>query len=371
MVTTRLIAPLILSPLVLTAALLPACESSKTTASPRPSAKAPAMKATGAAAQRDALPVPTAVERSALRERALQLVDEYSRHPKDEVRLIAADAAQLAPTRLQETLRRCLRDPSIPVRTTALISVGKAGVQDFAPEAASLTRDESPFVQCAAIYAAAKLHQPGNPSPVDRSPLAYHLLNDPTTRVRAHAAFILGELGDPSALPLLRDAGKAKITRARPIELTLMQLQIAEAMVKLGDDAPLEGLRAALYPSRAEDLEASALAIQILGEVKDRGSIDNLKYLSAELVAGRYQPAEIRLEIARALAKMDVREGGFLADQFAGSPEVPLRMQAAGVYGFTAQPSDFRVLEAMLDDPSDLVKASAASALLRASTLNP
>lgn len=64
--------------------------------------------------------------------------------------------------------------------------------------------------------------------------------------------------------------------------MRLLQLQLAEAMVKLGEDDQIATIRAALYPSRPEDLEATALAVQIIGQVKDRGSIDELIYLSAK-----------------------------------------------------------------------------------------
>src|SRR5690606_25134635 len=123
-----------------------------------------------------------------------------------------------------------------------------------------LVRDESPMARLAAVYA---LHRCGDTSPdADLTPLGAALW-DESPRVRAHAAFILGEIGDPSAIPMLRDSLRAPANRVSRSEVRLTQLQIAEARIKLGDEEPLHEVRAALYPSRPDDLEATALAAQI------------------------------------------------------------------------------------------------------------
>ena len=77
----------------------------------------------------------------------------------------------------------------------------------------------------------------------------------------------------------------------------------------------MDTVRSALYPSRPEELEATALAVQIIGEVHDRGAIDQLIYLVDE-ETDRPMPAEVRLAVAGALAKLGLREGGFIADEY-------------------------------------------------------
>jgi hypothetical protein len=50
----------------------------------------------------------------------------------------------------------------------------------------------------------------------------------------------------------------------------MMELQISEARVKLGDEEALIDIRAALFPARSEDLEATALAAQIAANCAPR-----------------------------------------------------------------------------------------------------
>ena len=107
------------------------------------------------------------------------------------------------------------------------------------------------------------------------------------------------------------------VPRASDTEIKLMQLQVSEALVKLGDDENVQSIRAALYPSRPEELEATALAVQILGQVRDKGSSGAMIHLAeTKDAAGRPLPAEIRLGIAAALAKLGSPQGGFIADEF-------------------------------------------------------
>ena len=119
-----------------------------------------------------------------------------------------------------------------------------------------------------------------------------------------------------------------------------MQLQMAEAMVKLGDLDRIEAIRAALQPARPEDLEATAVAVQILGELGDKRPIDQLVYLSAyrDPTSKAPFPAEVRMQVASSLAKLGLDKGGFIADEFLKNPDPALRAQAAGVYGDTGRP---------------------------------
>src|SRR5690606_36182729 len=220
-------------------------------------------------------------------------------------------------------------------------------LKQHVPLVRPLLTDTSPYVRASAIYA---LNRCGER--VDPSPLASILLRDPSPRVRSHVAFLLGEMGDPSALGLLREAARTQIPLAAPAEVRLMHLQIAEAMVKLGDESQISTIRAALYPSRPEDLEATALAVQILGQLRDRGSIDELIFLSARRdQTGQYWPAEIRLGVAGALARMGLNQGTFLADEYADSPIPALRAQSAFVYGQIGRTENLPKLAYLMEDP--------------------
>lgn len=303
------------------------------------------------------------IAQAALRERAFETLASAATNDDPRIRANAMEAAGLSPTRNAKVLRLGLQDPSIAVRSVAAISVGDAKAASLVQDVRPLLEDSSPFVRCSAIFAMVRCGEM-----VDRRDLARALLDDPSTKVRSHAAYILGELGDVSALPLLRQSLRMKPARASQIEINLFQLQVAEALVKLGDEDQLEPLRAALYPSRPEDLEATALAVQILGTVKDKRSIDQLIYLSATRdTEGQMMPAEVRLAIASSLARMGLRQGDFIADEFVDDKKVVLRSQAAFVYGETGTPTNLGVLDRLLNDPEWSVRVAAAASVVKIS----
>lgn len=302
------------------------------------------------------------IAQSSLREDALEMLMGFFADPNPLVRANAIEALAPAPGRLVAILPDALVDQNEAVRSVAAMLVGRLAIKDLAGEIRPLMNDGSPYVRAAAIYA---LERCG--VDVDLSPLAWLLLNDPSPRVRAHVGYILGELGESSATPLLREAVGAAMPRADQSQIRLLHLQLAEAMIKLGDDAQLETVRAALYVARPEDLESTALAVQIIGEVKDRGAIDHLKYLAAyRNERGQFMPAEVRLAVGGSLAAMGIREGGFLADEYAENPIAALRAQAAFVYGQTAQPGALEAISRLMQDPEPLVRLAAAAAVLQA-----
>lgn len=296
-----------------------------------------------------------------LRERALALLERAAADPNPALRANAIEGLTLAPARAQAIVSRALRDENVGVRSVAAMTVGRAPLPALAEEARTLASDAAPFVSCAAIFAMNK-----NGINADRTPLATSLLNDPSTRIRSHAAFILGELADPSALAPLKEAARRPVSQASESEYKLMQLQIAEAMVKLGDSTQLNTLRAALYPSQPGELEGTALAVQILGQLRDRESIPNLVYLSARRDSGgRPMPAEVRLAVAAALARMGMNQGDFVADEFFADRNPALRAQAAYVYGETALSTNLAKLAKLMDDQDGAVRVAAASAIIK------
>ncbi len=309
------------------------------------------------------LEAPGAIETAKLREQALGILADSAGSESPERRANAIEGLTAVPSRLRSLLPGALLDENLGVRTVAAMAVGKLRINQLTHAVRPLVRDESPMARLAAVYA---LHRCGDTSPdADLTPLGAALW-DESPRVRAHAAFILGEIGDPSAIPMLRDSLRAPANRVSRSEVRLTQLQIAEARIKLGDEEPLHEVRAALYPSRPDDLEATALAAQILGLVGDRRSIDQLIYLTARKdEVGHLMPAEIRLAAAGSLARLGVRQGGFLAREYAGSDRPVLRAQAAHVFGQTGLPENLPALAVMLSDPDPMVQTAAAAAVLQ------
>lgn len=298
------------------------------------------------------------IERSTLRERALAILEEAATSENALLRANALEALHTAPTRIERFVRAGLADENLGVRYTAAMTVGELELRGLTPFIQPLRDDPSPSVEGAAIFALRRLGRDVNPTPLAA------LLRHQDVNVRARGAFILGELGDPSAIPMLKDAAKSSAPLARRVEDRILRLQIAEALVKLGEAEAVETVRAALYPSRPEDLEVAALAVQIIGEVGDRRSIDQLVYLTARTDEQR-MPAEVRLAAAAALAKLGNPRGDFIADEYRDDSLPAIRAQAALVYGETAGSEGLQALADMLDDESPLVRVAAAAGVLK------
>lgn len=330
--------------------------------SSKPAPAPAAQKAAVSAQTPPPVPVTDRIATTALRERAIELIEQLSQSSDPQVRANACEAASYAAPRLQDVITRALHDPSPGVRSVALMSVGRARLTGLAGEANSLLNDQTPQVRAGAIYALARCDME-----VSRTPLAGMLLDDPSPWVRRHAAYVLGELGDPSAVALLRSAANDPFKAASAEQYKNFQLQIAEAMAKLGDPKARQVIRAALYPSRPEELEATALATQIIGEIKDREAIDQLVVLSAYRDgAGNMYPGEIRLGVASSLAQMGNAKGGFIADEYSGSDRVELRAQAATVYGLIGGGDSLGRLKVLMEDPAPTVRVAASGGVLRA-----
>lgn len=298
---------------------------------------------------------------SQLREQAVQMLVAAAGSTSPEERANACEALLLAPGRLESLLPGLLRDGNLGVRAVAAGAVARGKFTKWIEEVRPLLNDPSPMVRAMAVFAMVRCGADANPTALGR------LLQSSEPRVMAQAAFVLGELGNASAMPMLREAAVRGNVRADQSELRLAHLQIAEALVKLGDTDALHELRAALYPSRPEDLETAALAAQILGQVRDKGSMTQLMYLTAQLdPQKRRMPAEVRLAAAGALARLGNANGSFIADEFAGSAQPPLRAQAAFVYGETGKADNLpRLAELMSSDPAPLVRIAAAHAILK------
>ncbi len=306
------------------------------------------------------------VQASIAREDAIDLLVNEAGSDAALVRANAIEALEGVPGRLDEAVARALYDHNEGVRTVAAMVVGRARLEQFALAVDTLRDDPSPFVRASAIYALRRLGRDTDPTP-----LAGMLLEHNNARVRAHAAFVLGELGERSAMPLLRTASMSPAPRATAGEQRHLELQISEAMIKLGDDKELQTIRAALFPSRPEQLEATALAVQIIGEVGDRGSIDQLIYLAAYRGQGQQvMPAEVRLAIADSLAKLGLRDGAFIADEYRSSEIDAVRAQSAAVYGRTRQPENLGKLQQMMGDQAAIVRVAAASGVLEVTAEN-
>jgi len=294
-----------------------------------------------------------------VREQAIDLLLQAAGSAEPLLRANAIEALHAAPERLEPVVRRGLGDENQGVRFVAAMTVGRQRLTSLAGRVEPLLADDSMSVRAAAIYA---LRRCGRKA--DLNPLAGMIMSaDPT--VKANAAMVLGELGDRSAVPMLREAVGRESPRASRARVKIVDLQIAEAMVKLGQESQLEVIRAALF-APVEQGEITVLACQMCGQLRDEAYAPSL--LDKATREGRRQePAEIRLAAAGALAQMDPRRAPIEVPMaYVGSDRPELRVQAAATLG--SFPADERVLESvrgLMDDPDPMVQVAAAGAILR------
>jgi HEAT repeat protein len=295
-----------------------------------------------------------------LREQAAGVLLDYAERGTPEEKANAMEGLISMPARLEPVVRANLRSANTGVRTVAAMAAGKARLARLNDSVRPLLDDSTPQVRAAAIFALMR-----NGASVDPSLLGA-MLDDPDTRVRSHAAFILGELRNKTAVPMLLEASGAPAMRTDPQLDRLMRLQIAEALVKLGREDAIHEVRAALYPARPEDLEACALAVQILGQVKDQQVKSQLQMLSSERYDnGNPMPIEVRLAAAASLARMQENGPAAMAQGLLGAESAPQRAQAALVLGETGQKDWLPSLAPLLSDQVPLVRIAAAAAILK------
>ncbi len=193
--------------------------------------------------------------------------------------------------------RHGLLDANAGVRFVAAMSIGMNQFADAVALVHPLLRDPDDSVRAAAIFALAK-----NGHDVDLNPLAT-LLAEGDLTTRANVALVLGHLGDPGAIPMLREALGWSSPLASLQEQRICQLQIAEAMIMLGEESAVTRVRPHLFATSPADGEVAVLAIQILGRVKARRYAPDL----LNIVNSRNQytrSAEMRLAAMGALAQM-------------------------------------------------------------------
>lgn len=312
---------------------------------------------------------PDNLTKSATREKALQILEEMAFDSSPLLRANAIEGLQPTPARVEPIARAALVDENLGVRFVAAMTIGKLKLAGAAAACKPLLQDSSPMVRAAALYA---MHR--NKIEANQTELGV-MLTSADTRVRSQAAFVLGEIGNRSAIPMLKEAARND-SGADPAGMRLFKLQVTEALVKLGESGASASLDAALYPKMPEEFEAAVLATQIIGEVKSERAIWQLVNLvetkapdassAANTNSSDYlYPRELRLAAATALAKMGYPDGVFVADELRNTPEPVVRAQCAFLYGATRNTAYLGILREQMDDPSPIVQVSAAAAALR------
>jgi len=293
-----------------------------------------------------------------LRTNAISLLMQAAESTNPLLRANAVEALQYAPDYLQRYIPALLHDDNRGVRYITAMTVGRNSLTDHKDRLEALLHDHSPSVRAAAIYA---LRQSGEP--VDPSPLSDMLMSrDP--EIRANAANVLGELGNRSAIPMIRLAVGAPMSQATPARVKMVELQLAEALAMLGgSEKDYHPIHAALY-ARPEEAELTVLACQICRRLGDEGVSSDLQNLVHR--SGKFQrPAEVRLAAAAALGSIDPGQTSLeVPFEYMYEEDYVLRAQAAHTMGALGDAVAFPRLAIMMDDPNPIVQVSAAAAIL-------
>jgi apolipoprotein N-acyltransferase len=273
----------------------------------------------------------------------------------------ACEALNGSPDDLRAVVAPLLSDPNRGVRFVAAMEVGRAKLVDLADAVQPLLVDESDSVRAAAIFALTRLGRPVDPSPLGT------MVRSDDPEVRSNAYLVLGELGNKSAVPMIRDTLGKGMRQVNPARVRVVELQAAEALVRLGEADGIEPIRAALY-APGEQSEFTALAAQQVARLRDDGSRPILmRLIDGTGISAR--PTEVRVCCAAALAQISPADGAAVtkfARTLLQDREPAVRAQAAIALGAAGGPGVVPELEAMLLDSYPQVQLAAAKAILAA-----
>ena len=261
----------------------------------------------------------------------------------------------------RELLQRGLADPNRGVRFVSAMNVGLLPMCEETILVEPLLHDEHPSVKAAAIYTLMRCGRQ-----VDPTPLAAMLTSD-DPEVRGNAALVLGELGNPTALPMLRQVAGKGMEAVNPARVRIVELQIAEAQFKLGDRSAADPIRAALF-APPQQSEFAALACQVCGRVEDQAAVAALERL-IDANGEDERPPEVRLAAISALGRMrpprpqDVA----MAEGLLQSELPQARAQAAITLARLDQKRSLPAIQPLLSDDDPGVQVAAAGAILRLS----
>ena len=301
--------------------------------------------------------VPMVVDGTTVELSALSVLQQATESKNPRLRANAIEALRYAPRSvLQKAVRLGLGDTNLGVRFVAAMMVGDEQLCKTSILLDPLLLDESTSVQAAAMYSIYKCG-----GEVDLNPLSAMLQSD-NPELRGNVAMVLGKMRNGSAKQMIRDALKTDSTTISPIRRRLIHLQMAEALVLLGEVQELEVVRAAIFSS-SQEAEVTGIACQIAGRLQDVEVISTLE--SILLTPNRF-PDEIRLVAATALAEIDPdRMPLEPVLRFTTSNSSQLRSQCAVALGANGNQLSLGPLALMMEDSDPIVQISAAGAVLR------
>ncbi len=319
------------------------------------SSKSKSVKTMGETGERPKIPM--LVDGDTVHDVALSILRQATVSPTPRLRANAIESLRFAPPSvLEAAVRIGLGDENRGVRFVAAMMIGEKQLCRISMLLEPMLLDDSDSVQAAAMFSIYKCGRQ-----VDLNPLAA-MLNSELPELRGNAAMVLGRIGNTSAKQLIREAVKSTPDSITPIRRRLINMQMAEALILLGERNELEVIRAAIFSS-SQEAEVTALACQIAGRLRD---VEVTSTLESITVTPKRYPDEIRLVAAAALA--EINPSRVPMDEvlrFTSSDSPNLRSQCASVLGAQGNPLSLGPLALMMEDSDPLVQISAAEAVLR------
>ena len=287
---------------------------------------------------------------TSVRNEAIDQVLDSSRSDQPFLRANAIEAAENLPRRAVPIIQLGLDDTYPVVRFTAVAVAGKLKLCEFEPAVRKLLNDPSESVRAAAITT---LHR-CNPN-TDLTPIT-KILTSLNPSSRSNAAMLLGRIGNRSAVPMLKELAKTPIPRASSIDQALARIQIAEAIVRLGDESALNAVRAGAY---SQFDEVRILAVTMLGQIGD----ERMEKAIAQMLLE--PPIELQIAAATSLAQLGYTDGLPVVLKASESKIITVRAQAALALSYFPKESAADAILELLSDDQEQVRLSAAAGILR------
>jgi HEAT repeat protein len=233
---------------------------------------------------------PMAVHGETVHARAMNILSEALESNDPFMRANAIESMKYAPRAdLAFAVRIGLGDENRGVRFVSAMLIGESKLCDNALLLQPLIHDQSESVQAAVLYSLYRCGEQVNLNPL------VHMLNSEDPELRGNAALVLGRMNNPSAIAVLHAASHDVMEGILPIRRRLINLQLSEALVILGEKDELQVIRAAVFSS-ASEAEVTALACQILGRLHDLTVLPTLENLAFDTT--NRQPDEVQLPAA-------------------------------------------------------------------------
>ncbi|HUO09052.1 MAG TPA: HEAT repeat domain-containing protein [Phycisphaerae bacterium] len=284
--------------------------------------------------------------------RAITLLQLQSHSTDPPIRANCIEALQVSnDPRAEDVIDAGLQDPEWIVRFSAAMATAKRKSLPLKPVLEKMaTSDPSDSVRVAAIYSLRNVGDTANMSELARTLSS----SDPATR--ANTALVLGMMGDPSAIPLLKSHIQEPDNRVR--------FEITAALARLGDvhaQRSIIALAISKYPD--DQCNAMAVCADLPRDVAANPLI-NIGLAPRGETEEKDAATRRQLIAARSLAKLHSAQGANVATDNLSNPNPLLRALAAFALGEMLVPSQAYWLTDLLSDPNEAVQRAAAAAIV-------